>query len=104
MRLFVELIIAASLIIVAWERPFSQWFGAQSVSPAPVASPSRIMRVHPTPAQQDGKWMWDPKQRSTLDRPAYDSRDPKQGNGALDRPAYDPRDSQPASSTTPFSR
>src|SRR4051794_33642123 len=102
MRLFVELLVAVLLIIVAWERPYSQWFGAQPMSQAPVASPSRIPRLNPTPSHVDGKWMWDKKHRGALDRPAYDSRDPKQGNGALDRPAYDPRDSQPTSSTTPF--
>jgi hypothetical protein len=103
MRLVAELLIAALLITAAWKKPFGEWFTPEREAVLPAARSRPALRAA-APVHPSGEWMWDKSHHGTLDRPAYDSRDPKSGSGALDRPAYDPRDPQAQNSATPFSR
>ena len=87
MRLLVEVLVIGGLIYLGWEKPFRDWLpGFQrtedrsqrsGLSPAPInasAAPHQpFVRSTSTPS---GDWMWDPAHHSTLDRPAYNSRDP----------------------------
>jgi hypothetical protein len=75
MRLFIEIAVVATLIAIAWEKPFREWFGAE---PPPTA-PQVIYRAAPMPRQTPptGEWMWDSNRKTSLDRPAYNSKDNK---------------------------
>jgi hypothetical protein len=79
MRLLTEIIIAAALIALAWDKPFKQWLRPASAVQTKIDAPSqpqaRIGTSQAAPAAtRSGDWMWDPAHRSTLDRPAYDSQ------------------------------
>lgn len=95
MRLIVEILIAAALIGLAWEKSYQERvaevipsFARHSADPAAAARPAR--RSPSTPAEEQhqlampsapselaaspapthsGSWMWDPKRPASLDRP-----------------------------------
>ena len=81
MRIFFEIILAALLVTLAWERPYKAWF----VSPPAVPKWQAVPRMQPTTPW--GAWMWDKNRRTALDRPAYDQREdvvqPSYRSGAL---------------------
>lgn len=67
MRLIIELVVAGLLVVVAWEKPFNQWFGL--AGPREQSQPPRIIYAAPShaPAKSRGDWMWDASRKSTLD-------------------------------------
>jgi hypothetical protein len=74
MRLAVELLIAAALVALGWEKPLSEragelpWFTHET---SKAESHSQSSTLHPRPtATVSGSWMWDPNRKTTLDRPS----------------------------------
>lgn len=72
MRLFLEIILAAALIALAWEKSLQEraselpWIGDGLKKSA-----QRQHRPGVTPAPTvSGAWMWDPNRKSALDRPS----------------------------------
>lgn len=92
MRFLIEIILAAALIALAWEKSLKEraselpWLGDKKepvvktpAQPPPPQQPQPQIRtvVIPAPAPTaSGDWMWDPNHHKTLDRPAYDPKDP----------------------------
>ena len=94
MRLVCELILIVGLIAFGWQKSFKQWTddwrGMQKTKVMPVrqttavntttvphqpfikAGYARSAPPRPQPSVSNGEWMWDPAQRSMLDRPASD--------------------------------
>jgi hypothetical protein len=90
MRLLVDLIIAAAIIALAWEKPLNErvnqlpWGDKTAPSAKvpvqmsrPQSQPQSI--VAPTPVVQPtstvaGSWMWDPSHKSPLDPPRKSPR------------------------------
>ena len=84
MRLLLEIILAAALIALAWEKSLKErasdlpWIGdkiAPVVNAPAQAQQSQHPRVQPrpivTPAPTaSGNWMWDPNHKSPLDPPS----------------------------------
>lgn len=75
MRLLLEIVFAGLLVVIAWEKPFKQRFGATPpapqivyVTPAPTIAP---LTIAPTSEPPSGSWMWDPNRRTPLDRATY---------------------------------
>jgi len=82
MRLLIEILVVGALIYFGWERPFKQWAdqaraaltskqaapGSQEATSTPTSIPLLRPIIRATPPS--GVWMWDPKHRGTLDRPA----------------------------------
>jgi hypothetical protein len=81
MRLTIELLLVAAIIYLGWDKPYRDWLrtseSSGAATPAITETPDQqitpIARSASTPS---GEWMWDPAHHSTLDRPAYDSREP----------------------------
>jgi len=76
-RLLIELVLAAALIVFAWEKPLKErateipWLRDKMgpVSNHPQSSTLNPRPV-PTPAPTiSGAWMWDPNRKSPLDSP-----------------------------------
>jgi hypothetical protein len=71
MRTLLELIIAAAIIAIGWEKSLKEraddlaWF---SDKPSSTHSRSSIVNPRPSPTAP-GAWMWDPKRQSILDTP-----------------------------------
>jgi hypothetical protein len=86
MRLLLEILIIGALIYVGWEIPFRDRLPASisgvAKSKPTVTAPSQPINASAAPHQPfarstptpSGAWMWDPNQKSALDRPT-----PKQG-------------------------
>jgi hypothetical protein len=75
MRLVLELIVAAAIIVLGWQQPFKErvpWFAETSAKSASHPQPS-THDPRPT-ATVSGSWMWDPNHKSTLDRPSATPR------------------------------
>jgi hypothetical protein len=85
MRLLIEILVVGALIYLGWERPFKQWAdqaraavrseqaapGSQEgVSATATSTPIPLLRPIIRATPPSGAWMWDPKHRGTLDRPA----------------------------------
>jgi hypothetical protein len=94
MRLLVEIFIIAGLIYFGWDKTFRERVadlgvtlpgnqtaataqGATAAPPtqSPGAQVTARMPLVPT-RSPPGAWMWDPKHRSVLDRPAYNQTGP----------------------------
>jgi|ERR1043166_7393095 hypothetical protein len=84
MRTLLEIFVVAVLIYVGWQIPFRDRLpasisGVAKSTPVPITvsqtQPRPIARSTSTPP--NGEWMWDPNHRSALDRPAYDSKEPR---------------------------
>lgn len=95
MRIFLELLIAAALVALAWQVPYRDRFAevipslgkTQTTKPAPrAADEERHVVAHPQPAAEQpvaaqhapaasptaaANWMWDPKRPGSLDRPGH---------------------------------
>ena len=70
MRIFCEVMIAAALIAMAWNKPFSEWITSDLPREQPSGrAPAR--QAAPGATLSSGDWMWDPERKSALDRPAY---------------------------------
>ena len=70
MRLFFEIFLAAALVVLAWNKPYSEWFGTDlQVDQLTARATGRQPVGGPSPTK--GEWMWDPNRKSALDRPAY---------------------------------
>jgi hypothetical protein len=81
-RLLVDLIIAAAILALAWEKPLKErvnhlpWMADKTAPaakvPVPTTHPQSIVAptpaVHPT-STVAGSWMWDPNRKSPLDPP-----------------------------------
>lgn len=79
MRLLLEIILAAALIALVWEKSLKErvselpWIGDKT---APVVkTPERVQRPQPRPAvtpapSVSGAWMWDANRKSALDTPS----------------------------------
>ncbi|MDQ6765746.1 MAG: hypothetical protein M3Z22_06565 [Verrucomicrobiota bacterium] len=71
MRLLLEVLVAALLVMVAWETPYKA-----RIMPAPEAH--RVRAAPPvrqaTAASTSGSWMWDKNRHTPLDRGAYDQK------------------------------
>jgi hypothetical protein len=68
MRLLVEIILAAALIALVWEKSLRE-----RATEIPVNSqhPRSKIRTIVTPVPTvSGPWMWDPNRKSALDRPS----------------------------------
>ena len=72
MRFFLEIILAAALIALAWEKSLKEraselpWVSDGFKKPA-----QRQHRHSATPVPTvSGAWMWDPNRKSVLDRPS----------------------------------
>lgn len=83
MRTLIEVLIIGALIALTWQQSLQDRFNALTgakVQATPMPEPpAPIVRYVPQPTPTaSGQWMWDPARRSTLDRPAYDSRDKSQ--------------------------
>jgi hypothetical protein len=75
MRLILDLIIAAAIIALGWEKPLKEriselpWLGDKTAPTESHPRPSSL-NPHPVPtASPSGAWMWDPKRQSILDTP-----------------------------------
>src|SRR6476469_8177285 len=73
MRTVLELLVAAAIIAVGWEKSLKDrahdlsWF---SDKVAAQQNHSQTSIVHPRPSPSvSGSWMWDPKRQSILDTP-----------------------------------
>ena len=86
MRLLIEIVVAAALIALGWEKSFGEraselpWIG-DKISPVvktPASVPpqqSQHPRVQPRPIMTpaptvSGAWMWDPNHKTPLDPPS----------------------------------
>jgi hypothetical protein len=80
MRLLFEIIFAAAVIALAWEKPLSErageipWIGSKIAPGTKASSPSQPSRSQSrsiaTPATTaSGSWMWDPNHKTPLDPP-----------------------------------
>jgi hypothetical protein len=74
MRLLLEIIIAAALIALAWEKSWKErvseapWLGDKLTT---TQNHPRSSTLNPRPtATVSGAWMWDPKRKATLDPPS----------------------------------
>jgi hypothetical protein len=75
MRTLLEIILAAAIIALAWEKSLEErardipWLG-DKISPV-VKSPDnpRSSTLNPRPINTPAAWMWDPNRRSVLDTP-----------------------------------
>jgi hypothetical protein len=73
MRLLLELVIAAAIIALAWEKSLSErvselpWF-THKVSKTESHSQSSTLDSRPAPSAP-GAWMWDRNRKSVLDTP-----------------------------------
>jgi hypothetical protein len=75
MRLVLEIILAAALIALAWEKSLkeraSEISWVDKMAPALKKSVQRQHRPAATPAPTvSGAWMWDPNRKTSLDRPS----------------------------------
>jgi len=74
MRLVLEILVAAALIALAWEKSLSEranelpWLG-DKVAPT-TKTPDRSRHVVTPAPTASGAWMWDAKRRSVLDAPS----------------------------------
>jgi hypothetical protein len=69
-RTLLELMIAAAIIALGWDQPFSErvpWFPDKTPKSSD-HSRSSISNPRPT-GTASGSWMWDPKRQSILDTP-----------------------------------
>ena len=76
MRLLIEIVLAAALIALAWEKSLKDraseipWIGDKIVPVVETQRPRSQIRPAVTPAPTvSGAWMWDPNRKSPLDLP-----------------------------------
>jgi hypothetical protein len=67
MRLLLELVIAAALIALAWQKSWKE--RVNDLTTAQQHSRSSTLNPRPT-ATVSGAWMWDPNRKTALDRPS----------------------------------
>src|SRR3954470_21356959 len=85
MRTLSEILVIVGLMALTWQQSLQErLINVIGVKLGPVATrvpshPQPVVRYVTQPASTpSGQWMWDPARRSTLDRPAYDSKDGSQ--------------------------
>jgi|GEM_PF-3033269 len=75
MRLLLEIILAAGLIALAWEKSLEErardipWLGDKVLPVAKTPVDRRSSTLNPGPVSTPAAWMWDPNRRSALDTP-----------------------------------
>lgn len=76
MRFLLELVLLGALVALAWEKSIRERVAEVFPAVAVVQKAGPVKRAAPAAASNtSGAWMWDPNRRTTLDRPAYDSRE-----------------------------
>src|SRR5579864_5289503 len=77
MRTLCELFVIGALAWLTWDQSLrdriADLTGTKTQPPVPAPVVRYVAKPTPTPS---GQWMWDPSHHSTLDRPAYDPREP----------------------------
>jgi hypothetical protein len=73
MRVLIEIVLAAAIVALAWEKPLKErtnelpWFGDKAATSQ--ESTKVAKKPQPPPAVTPAAWMWDPNRRSALNTP-----------------------------------
>jgi hypothetical protein len=74
-RLFIEIILAAAIVALAWEKPLQErtrdipWLGDQIAPVVKAPDHPRSSTLNPRPTPTPAAWMWDANGRSALNTP-----------------------------------
>lgn len=70
MRLLLELVVAAGIIVLGWDKPIKDWLPSSKSDSPKTADHPRSSIHNPRPSPVSGSWMWDPNHKTALDRPS----------------------------------
>jgi hypothetical protein len=74
-RILIEIVAAAALIALGWEKSFSEraselpWISDKIAPVVKAPDHPRSSTLHPRPVSTPAAWMWDPNRKSPLDPP-----------------------------------